>query len=283
MNWKNEFFNENEKPLDKLVDGYSYTSVFRTMAFIGDSLSSGEFETRDENNNPGYHDLYDYSWGQYIARKNGLKAYNFSRGGMTAKEYMDSFAQASGMWDADKACQAYVIALGVNDIYNKNMEIGSVEDVDDQNFLNNKPTFAGYYGAIIQRYKQISPDAKFFFVTFPNSNTPERDDKTHGMINLLYSFVEHFDNSYIIDLYKYGPVYDEEFKKKFFLYGHMSPSGYILTARMIDSYIDYIVRHNPDDFKTVAYIGTDIKYKWFFVLTWHEHDGIFLIDKTEGV
>ena len=261
MNWNNELFNENEKPLDKLVDGYSHTSVFRTMAFVGDSLSSGEFETRDENNNPGYHDLYDYSWGQYIARKNGLKAYNFSRGGMTAKEYMESFAQENGMWDTDKACQAYVIALGVNDIYNKNMEIGSIEDVDDQNFLNNKPTFAGYYGAIIQRYKQISPDARFFFVTFPNSNTPARDDKTLGMINLLYSFAEHFDNSYVIDLYKYGPVYDEEFEKKFFLYGHMNPSGYILTARMIDSYIDYIVRHNPDDFKTIGFVGTDIKYK----------------------
>lgn len=261
MNWNNELFNENEKPLDKLVDGYSHTSVFRTMAFIGDSLSSGEFETRDENNNPGYHDLYDYSWGQYIARKNGLKAYNFSRGGMTAKEYMESFAQTNGMWDTDKACQAYVIALGVNDLYNCNMEIGSVEDIDDQNILNNKPTFAGYYGGIIQRYKQISPDAKFFFVTFPNTNTPQRDDKTHGMINLLYSFAEHFDNSYVINLYKYGPVYDEEFKKKFFLYGHMSPSGYILTARMIDSYIDYIVRHNPDDFKTIGFVGTDIKYK----------------------
>ena len=136
MDWKKELFNEKEKPLDKLVDGYSHTSVFRRMAFIGDSLSSGEFETRDENNKPGYHDLYEYSWGQYIARKNGLKAYNFSRGGMTAKEYIESFAEENGMWGEDKACQAYVIALGVNDIYNRNMEIGSIEDVDDQNFLN---------------------------------------------------------------------------------------------------------------------------------------------------
>ncbi len=261
MDWENEFYNKEEKPLDKLVEGYSNTSVFRSMAFIGDSLSSGEFETRDENNKPGYYDLYDYSWGQYIARKNGLRAYNFSRGGMTTKEYIDSFAEANGMWDTDKACQAYVIALGVNDIYAHNMEIGSVEDIDDENYENNKPTFAGYYAGIIQRYKKISPDAKFFFVTFPNVNESQEDEKIHGMINLLYSFAEYFDNSYVIDLYKYGPVYNEEFKKKFFLYGHMNPSGYILTARLIDSYIDYIVRHNPDHFNTVAFIGTDIKYK----------------------
>ncbi|NLB80441.1 MAG: SGNH/GDSL hydrolase family protein, partial [Clostridiaceae bacterium] len=187
MNWENELFNKNEKPLDKFVDGYSNTSVFRTIAFIGDSLSSGELETRDENNKPGYHDLFDYSWGQYIARKNGLKAYNFSRGGMTAKEYIESFAEQNNYWDKEKACQAYVLALGVNDIYNRNMEIGTIDDIDKNDYRKNKHTFAGYYGAIISRYKEISPDAKFFFVTFPNSNTPNRDDKTLGMINLLYA------------------------------------------------------------------------------------------------
>lgn len=109
--------------------------------------------------------------------KKGLKAYNFSRGGMTAKEYVESFAEANGMWDKDKACQAYVIALGVNDIYNQNTEIGSLSDIDAQNCANNKPTFVGYY------------------------------------------------------------------------------------ARIIDSYIDYIVRHNPEDFKTIGFVGTDIKYK----------------------
>lgn len=261
MDWQNELFNENEKPLDRLVDGYSHTSVFRTMAFIGDSLSSGEFETRDENGEPGYHDMYEYSWGQYIARKNGLKAYNFSHGGMTAKAYIESFAENNGLWDKEKACQAYVIALGVNDVYNRNTEIGSIDDIDLKDYRKNKQTFAGYYSMIIERYKEISPDAKFFFVTFPNTNTPERDEKTHGVINLLYDFAEHYENSYVIDLYKYGPVYDKKFEEKFFLYGHMNPSGYILTARMIDSYIDYIVRHNPEEFKTIGLVGTDIKYK----------------------
>jgi len=260
MNWENELYNESEKPLDKLVDGYSHTSVFRTIAFVGDSLSSGEFETRDRNGNPGYHDLFEYSWGQYIARNNGLKAYNFSRGGMSAKWYMESFAEEKGFWDRDKACQAYVIALGVNDIYNSNMEIGNIDDIDSSDFNKNKPTFLGYYAQIIARYKEISPDAKFFFVTFPNTNTPQRDDKTFGVINALYSLSEYFDNSYVIDLYKYGPVHDEKFKEKFYLYGHMNPSGYILTAKIIDSYIDYIVRHNPNDFKMVGFIGTDIKY-----------------------
>ena len=199
--------------------------------------------------------MYEYSWGQYIARKNGLTAYNFSRGGMTAKDYIEDFAERRGFWHKDKACQAYVIALGVNDIYNRGMEIGGIEDIDVTDCRNNKPTFVVYYAQIVSRYKEISPNAKFFFVTFPNTNTPQRDDKTFGMINALNALSEYFTNSYVIDLYKYGPVHDEKFKEKFYMHEHMNPSGYILTAQIIDSYIDYIVRHNPQDFQTVGFIG----------------------------
>lgn len=262
MDWNKYLYNENEKPLDKLVEGYSHTSVFRKVAFVGDSLSSGEFETLDHDGNRGYYDMYDYSWGQYIARKNGFYAYNFSRGGMTAKEYMESFAQANGMWDKEKACQAYVIALGVNDIYNLDMELGCIDDIDDDNYRNNKPTFAGYYAQIIQRYKEIAPDAKFFFVTFPNSGNPAILEKTQVMVKLLYDFAEHFSNSYVIDLYQYGPVYDSKFEENFYLHTHMNPSGYILTAQLIDSYIDYIVRHNPKDFAEISFVNSDITYKF---------------------
>ncbi len=260
MDWNNYLYPENEQPLDRLVEGYSRTSIFRTIAFIGDSLSSGEFETRDEAGKAHYHDLYEYSWGQYIARKNGLKAYNFSKGGMTAKQYIETFAESRGFWDADKAAQAYVIALGVNDIYNKKWEIGSVEDIDTEDWHNNKETFAGFYGAIVSRYKEISPEAKFFFVTFPRSDRADREETTHTVIDLLYKLTEIFDNSYVIDLYKYGPLYGAKFRERFYLHGHMTPDGYILTAELVDSYIDYIVRHNPRDFKQTGFINSGIEH-----------------------
>ena len=82
------------------------------------------------------------------------------------------------------------------------------------------------------------------------------------MIEAMYSLAEYFDNSYVIDLYKYGPKYDKQFKEKYYLYGHLNPLGYVLTAKIVDSYIDYIVRHNPDDFKNIGFVGTDIKYKF---------------------
>ncbi len=248
MDWNNYLYPENEKPLDRLVEGYSRTSVFRKIAFVGDSLSSGEFETRDAAGKAHYHDLYEYSWGQYIARKNGLTAYNFSKGGMTAKQYIETFAESRGFWSPDLAAQAYVIALGVNDVYNKHMPIGSTDDVDVNDWRNNADTFAGYYGAIVSRYKEISPEAKFFFVTFPRSDRADREEATREVIALLYKFTEIFDNSYVIDLCKYGPLYDARFRERFYLHGHMTPDGYILTAVLIESYIDYIVRHNPRDF-----------------------------------
>lgn len=250
----------SEKPLENLVSGYSNTAIFRTMAFIGDSLSSGEFETVDAEGNRGYHDMFEYSWGQFIARKNGLKAYNFSAGGMTSWGYLGGFADYHHLWDEEKACQAYVIALGCNDIYNHKRAIGTAKDIEATEFDNSSP-FISYYAEIVRRYKEISPDAKFFFVTFPNE--PDKDKaQTEGMVNALYQLAEYFDNSYVIDLYKYGPVYDEEFKSKYFLHGHMNPMGYILTANLVDSYIDYIIRSNPTDFNNVGFVGTDIQYKF---------------------
>lgn len=261
MDWDNYLYREDEKPLDTLVEGYSNTSIFRTIGFIGDSLSSGEFETCDENGQHGYHDMFEYSWGQHIARKNGLKAYSFSAGGMTARDYVNSFAAEKGYWDRDKACQAYVIALGANDLFNAKMEVGSTGDVDPDDHRNNKPTFTGYYAAIIARYKEISPDAKFFLVTFPKQDTEKHNRVAEQHSAAMYALAGYYENCYVIDLYRYAPVYGERFRDNFYLHGHMNPAGYVFTAKIIDSYVDYIIRKNPRDFENVGFINSGIKYK----------------------
>ena len=263
MNWNAYLYpSAEEKPLDHLVQGYSHTSIFRAVAFIGDSLSSGEFETVNKEGKKGYHDMFEYSWGQYIARQNGFKAYNFSRGGMTAREYINGFAEAQGFWDPAKACQAYVIALGVNDLYNKGYPLGTMADIDPEDYHKNKPTFIGEYAHIISRYREISPDAKFFLVTFPNTESHGQRPITKEMVDALYALAAHFENTYVIDLFQYGPYYDEAFKEAFCLHSHLNPMGYILTAKLVDSYMDYIIRHNPDDFRQVGFINSGIPYQF---------------------
>ncbi len=128
MNINDYYVSENEKPLDRIVPDGGFCGIFRRICCIGDSLSSGEFETIDKDGKHSYYDLYEHSWGQYIARMTGSKVYNFSKGGMTAQEYCESFADINAFWATDKAAQAYIIALGVNDMW-QDMEVGGCEDV----------------------------------------------------------------------------------------------------------------------------------------------------------
>lgn len=253
---------ENEKPLDRIVTDGGFCAIFRTIACIGDSLSSGEFESRKEDGTTRYHDFFDYSWGQYIGRSTGAKVYNFSQGGMTAQSYMEIFADKNGFWDIGKACQAYIIALGVNDIsahLRGEIEFGSVEDIDQADYRNNAKTFLGYYAQIIQRIKLIQPRAKIFLVS-PLQHGNERDKERKIVRDLLEELTKVFNRTYLLDMYAYAPVQNAEYNATFWL-GHLTPAGYIVTARMIESYIDYIIRKNPDDFKQVGFIGTDLYYE----------------------
>ena len=113
---------------------------------------------------------------------------------------------------------------------------------------------------IVQRLKEIAPDAKFFFMTMPEEhNRKEIQDLKNAHASLMYAFAEFFTNSYVIDLKRYAPVYDEAFKEKFYLNGHLNACGYALTAKMVLSYIDYIIRHHFEDFKEIGLVNTPWK------------------------
>ena len=155
----------NERPLDNIVDDGGFAAIFRRIACVGDSLSSGEFEQVDAEGKKSYHDMFEYSWGQFIARMIGAEVFNFSRGGMTAKEYIDSFAEQNGYWDEEKKCQAYILALGVNDLFGYRQEVGSIEDTDLENGTENPANFAQYYASLIAKLRKIAPNAFFFLMT----------------------------------------------------------------------------------------------------------------------
>ncbi len=186
-----------------------------------------------------------------MARAAGFEAINFSIGGLTANEFMEKYYITWGCHLPEKRCQAYVIALGVNDMASKkNIPFGTIDDVHPGARGTNPNSFMGDYARIIQTLKGINPKAKFFLVTLPNVENPDASKHSKA----LHDIAALFKNTYVIDLYKYGPVYDEEFRRNFFLRGHMNPSGYVLTADIILSYIDYIIRNNPEDFAAVPFI-----------------------------
>ena len=248
---------ENEKPLDRIVANGGFCSIFQTIACIGDSLANGTFESLIGEGKRHVHELREYSWPTLIAKSTGSTVYNFSRGGMTAKEYIETYADKMCYWDRCKLAQAYIIALGVNDIAG-GMKVGSVSDVCLEDSTKNAETIAGYYAKIIQKIKSLQPRAKIFMVSIPQ-NANDIDPLRKELRDVLDGFTKIFDRTYLIDLYTYAPVNDDEYKKKYRL-GHLTPAGYVITARMIESYIDYIIRKNPLDFNQVAFIGTDSYY-----------------------
>ena len=256
---------ENEKPLDRIVTDGGFCAIFRTIACIGDSLSSGELESIASDGTKRYHDFYDYSWGQFIGRSCGSKVYNFSQGGMTAKTYMEVFADNKGFWGTDKLAQAYIIALGVNDVtrhINGEIDLGQLSDIDLSDYRNNAKTFIGYYAQIIQRVKEIQPRAKIFLMSPPQNGNPEHERTQMYKIvrDLLQGLTTIIKNTYLLDMFEYAPKQTKAFMETYHL-GHMTPTGYVLAARMIESYIDYIIRKNPKEFRQVGFIGTDLYYE----------------------
>lgn len=248
-----------EKPLEKIVENGGFCGIFQKICCIGDSLLSGAFEATNKNGEKEFIDFPEYSWGRYMERTLGNEVRVFSRGGMTAREYCEGFAEDNGFWDKKLAGQAYIIALGANDLSWD--EIGDIDDIDITYYGNNKKTFTGYYGMIIQKYKEIQPNAKFFLITLPLCEREDDETKADCFAEIQYKIADLFDNVYILDFRKYAPVYDKEFKAKYYLGdSHMNPMGYVLTAKYVMSYIDYIIRNNPQEFKQVGFIGTDISF-----------------------
>lgn len=255
-----------ENPLDNIPADGGFAGIFRTVGCVGDSLSSGEFESLNEEGQRGYHDMFEYSWGQYLGRLIGAKVYNFSRGGMTAKEYMESFAEANDFWNPDKRCQCYILALGVNDLFGRKMPLGSVDDICTADWTkNNTETFAGWYAQIIGRLLTIQPKARFFLMTMLHSGDPEHDRVVDEHAALLHEIAKVFDFTYVMDMAKYAPVQDAQYRRNFYLGGHLNAAGYLLTSRMVAAYMDYIIRNNPEDFAQVGFIGGQVhncQAKW---------------------
>lgn len=248
-----------EQPLDALVPGGGLCSIFRTIACIGDSLASGEFQSKKADGTYGYHDYYEYSWGQFLGRMIGATVYNFSKGGMTAQEYCETFADSKRFWSTEYASQAYIIALGVNDLLNAGRDLGSMDDIDLNDWRNNKHTVTGYMAQIIQRYREIQPRAFFFLMTMPSDGVDDAKPAIKAKhAARMHELAALFPQTYVLDFNKYAPKYDLKFRRRYFLSGHMNPAGYQLTAQMVASYIDYLIRHDPEAFGEVGFIGTDL-------------------------
>lgn len=258
---------KEENPIAVIKETPGMTAIFRNWGFIGDSLCSGEMECYAPGaEKVSYKDMYEYSWGMQLARLCGAEGYCYSQGGQTAKGWIERVNQRTWAKARLEPRQAYIIALGVNDFgrYKKGaLEKGDLAtDVNMEDYNKNADTFAGQMAGIIQRVQSIQKDAKIFVVTRPRQKDRAKGEENDYEIfnEIVRGLAVMFKNVYVIDLYKYAWDYGtDEHKENYKLNGHLSAAGYLQTAYMFCTYIDWIIRNNPEDFKDVPLIGTTYK------------------------
>lgn len=230
-------------------------SAFHTVGCIGDSLSSGECAYKTSGT-VHYIDLYDFSWGQCLARSTGNTYYNFSKGGLTTKTWMetengDGFGPDSiHAFDGNHDCDAYFIGLGQND-KNVSMTVGTASDIG-----TSAETYYRYYGDIITAIQTNTPKAPIFCFTDP---CPVNGDLAYNAA--VREIVTLFSNVYLIDLYTYAyDLYNTGYIGQQKRSGHFNAVGYQEMAYVISTYVDSIVRGNVSAFQQIEFIGTD--YAW---------------------
>lgn len=246
----------DEKPLENIDRTCGFASILKEVGVIGDSLASGEFEATDESNNITYHDMYEYSWPSVLERITGTKYYNYSRGGMTFKEFYETWADKNNFWEKR---QSYIVALGNNDLFVFNHNVGSHLDIDVLHPENNKDTFFGYMGKVLSKLKSLEKDARIFLVSMLLDNElKEKDELTLYVLNEMKEVIKLYSFTYLIDLTTYGVIYNKEVRSKYALGYHPNAMGYYIYALMIGNYIDYIIKANYKDFFELPFIGKNL-------------------------
>ena len=260
---KEEINKEGVNPLEKIIKDGGMYNIFKTSGVVGDSLSSGCMEYRDTNGTAVGIDMYEYSWIQRIGKITGNTCYNFSAGGLTTRKFFTtSNDKVRSIMDEDKKCQAYHIALGVNDVADTTLNVGLKSDINLSNKSLNSDTFYGNYGKIIQTIKEIQPKAKIFLHTMHNFPQMTKWGKRFtDFNNAIKDMVNIFDNCYVLDFFTFDVLHDEEFQKKFYNGFHDNVLGYQRKAYLIISYVDWIINNNYEEFREIPFIGSS---KYFY-------------------
>lgn len=213
-------------------------SAFKKFGVIGDSLSVGYMSNTDNRN-------IWYSWGQYLARSVGNTCLNFGFSGATCQSWWNSSVHGKiEVEQEENLCQAYIVGLGTND----NVAIGSMDDIDWQNYNNNQSTFYGQYAKILQYIREKASSAPIFVFTLPY---PRIDaNKNTAITEIVQS--KNIANVYLVDLNSLE--YDYFFKSilpKYANNGHFTAIGYKHCATMINIAISNVIRQNLNDFKNI--------------------------------
>ena len=254
---------DSQNPLEIIKQDGGMLSIFDSITCIGDSLTAGCYE-HTETGSTVWTTIEKYAYPTHIAKMTGCKVQNYGRSGRTALDGDNSWlswADSQGWLTADDKTDAYIIALGTNDIGVEGGFSGDVTTDIAESYANNAVTSVGGYDKIIRRILENQPKAKIFCVCLPHTrNTAETIAVANTAIKAIAELYP--DNCYVLDLETYYVQRSDvsAYKVKYYNGGHRNAMGYKELANVYATYIDWIIRNNIADFANVQFVETD--YSW---------------------
>ena len=225
-----------EKYLSQNIDVEPFKpslALFEKIGVIGDSYASGEIYP-DGN----LVDKYSISWGQILARKNGVSCTNLSKGGLTTRNWLTDNMGLSKL-NSSEPQNLYYISLGINDAYRLGTGyIGTESDMD-----SGADTFYGNYAKIINAIKVKAPYAKIILIDSAQS-TGETDPFFVATKNIATKFglplIKHSDDPYLAS---------SQFKNDLMSHGHPVAISYAAMASAFEKLTIKAIRDNIAYFK----------------------------------
>ena len=219
--------------------------LFEKIGVISDSISVGWAKDKNGNNSRRNTGI---SWVQQLARRIGCTAYNLGASGVDPIEWFQpdyEFAQYCYIqYQSVGFCDLYIIGLGLN-----GGNIGTIADINENDYTQNASTFYGQYARIIQMINAEHPNAKVICLTEPTIRISEYDTAVRNIcaLNFINAELLDLENNYF-DLFNTPEILAELQPDGL----HYTPYGYSLIAEaMMLSINDYISK-NSSKFKFVG-------------------------------
>lgn len=239
---KNWYANSTENPCD--YNGDEIT-VFNKILCIGDSLTSGTFNYREDRSTSHYVEYAKYSYPNFLKKLTGCDVVNMGNGGKSSAEWYEQHEN-----DDLSGYDCAIIQLGVND----QIRYGEFGTTSQTAFTN-----------IINKLKTENNNIKIFVANI----IPALSYSNAGYIEFsddLLAWVETINqtdpNVIPLNIQRYGHTKSLDISTGSDAYncGHLSALGYRRLAEDYKHYISYYINANKRQFKEIQFIGTNYNY-----------------------
>lgn len=223
-------------------------NIFHKVVCIGDSYTSGHIQLQDDPVATPTNE--DYAWPHFMEQLTGNTYVNCGQSGATTISWQTTQrglpkAQASGL------AQAYIIGLMINDSApveggGTQVPLGSASDIG-----TNNATFYAQMSKIIREVNAISPLAKIFVNTCPDSDTARYNDFNEAVRTIVNTYASTYP-VHCIDLARdYRQLYAMNSLQADYVKWHYTALGYEQFAEIYAYVLSDYIDKNVDEFQDV--------------------------------